>query len=310
MTKARFLIPVLSLSLAACAAEVLPTDETRVDENVPDDADDPAIDDREVHRGCGTLNPSLEELDAVELTVQAQSSGRAAGSVTVAVYFHVVNAGNSAAQGQVSDQQIRAQIDVLNQAYLGQTGGAATAFQFTLSSTDRTTNATWFNSCDQASTETAMKTALRKGGANALNLYSCNPGGGLLGWATFPSSYSRYPTDDGVVLLYSSLPGGGAEPYDEGDTATHEVGHWLGLYHTFQGGCTKNNDYVSDTPAEKSPYFGCAAPGTVDTCTRRQFAGADPIENFMDYTDDACMFAFTDGQAARMDSAAATYRGL
>jgi hypothetical protein len=208
-----------------------------------------------------------------------------------------VRQGTGISNGDIPASQITDSINVLNAAY------SNTPFTFTLVGTTRTTNTNWFNLRQGSKQERDMKTALRQGGANALNVYSTNPGGGLLGWATFPSNYARSPSQDGVVILYSSVPGGTAAPYNEGDTLTHEAGHWVGLYHTFQGGCTEPGDYVSDTPAEGSAAFGC--PTGRDTCAS---AGLDPIKNFMDYTDDACMNTFSAGQSARADSLMLQYR--
>lgn len=226
--------------------------------------------------------------------VDEETSNVTSGNVKV--YFHVIRRGTGTTNGDVPASWITNQINILNAAYSG------TGWSFTLVSTDRTTNSTWFTGC-YGSSESAMKNALRQGTADDLNIYTCSPSGGILGYATFPSSYSGAPKKDGVVILYSSMPGGSAAPYNEGDTATHEVGHWMGLYHTFQGGCSANGDYVSDTPAEQSAAYGC--PSGRNTCST---AGFDPITNFMDYTDDSCMFQFTSGQDARMDSQFTTYR--
>ena len=223
---------------------------------------------------------------------------RAPGSVVVPVAWHSIN--NTAGTGiVVTQKQIDDQIAVLNAAYAG------TPFVFQLQSVDVSNNDSWY-SCTGGSCESQMKGALRKGNAGTLNLYSNNMGGGLLGWATFPWDYSKSPSMDGVVILSSSVPGGAATPYNLGDTATHEIGHWMGLYHTFQGACTKQNDGVADTPAEKSAAYGC--PTGRDSCKLK--SGLDPITNFMDYSDDACMNQFTVGQDSRMDSMAQQYRGL
>lgn len=284
-----------------------------------------------IHSGarCGSPNPPASQAFAIERSLQAfrarhqndtsPSTDRAAGSVTVSVYFHVIT--NTSGQGGLSDAALQNQINVLNAAYSGQdferapgqSGSAQatanTPFRFVLAGIDRTANNAWFNLAQGSTAERDMKNALRRGGAGTLNIYSANLGGGLLGWATFPSSYASNPKNDGVVVLYATLPGGSAAPFNRGDTGTHEVGHWLGLYHTFQGGCTTSNDYVSDTPAERSPFYGVPPPYR-DSCTNSRYPGRDPVENFMDYTDDAGMFQFTSAQSARADSLSQQYRGL
>ncbi|HKQ75144.1 MAG TPA: zinc metalloprotease [Blastocatellia bacterium] len=255
---------------------------------------------------CGTKENDARLRILRTTSREASVLALAAGSVTINVYFHVIQQNGTAGSsgtGFVPASWINDQISVLNQSYGGGTGGANTPFRFVRAGVDYTVNSSWYNAGPGTSAEAAMKNALRRGTADDLNFYT-NSGAGLLGWATFPSSYNSRPKDDGVVCYYRSLPGGNFPPYDLGDTGTHEIGHWLGLFHTFQGGCNGNGDSVSDTPAERSSAFGC--PTGRDTCRNR--AGLDPIENFMDYTDDACMFRFTAGQSSRMDSQWVTYR--
>jgi hypothetical protein len=247
----------------------------------------------------------------------ARSAAAAAddgSTVTIPVAFHVVYKKATYRFGYVPQQQIEDQIDVLNAAY------KSSGFQFRLVSTTRTQSAPWFSSLlytsgsDKrfergSSREIKMKRALHEGGAETLNIYTAALGKFLLGWSYFPSDFTGANGDaaprflDGVVMDYRSLPGGSLGIYSEGDTATHEIGHWLELFHTFQGGCQAPGDHVADTPYEASPQFYCEVR---DSCPDKP--GTDPIHNFMDYTPDACMYEFTPDQSARMQQAWEAYR--
>jgi Pregnancy-associated plasma protein-A len=250
-------------------------------------------------RTCGTREFTPEERAQYEAEIEAlapwKDNFNAAGDIVIPVYWHVVRKGTGRTNGDIPQSMIDAQISVLNAAYNGK------GFQFQLVSVDRTTNSTWYTKC-YGSGESKMKNALRKGTADDLNIYSCAPSGGILGYATFPSTSSAGKLD-GVVLMAESLPNGTATPYNLGDTGTHEVGHWLGLYHTFQGGCNAPGDSVDDTPAESSAAYGC--PTNRDTCAA---SGVDPIKNFMDYTDDICMDSFSPGQVTRMSTLWTAFR--
>lgn len=300
---------LLLAAVAGCGAPVSDGDGAGTDDDAVDGTQAALV--TETGRRCGTRTPTVAEVHAADETAASRSKLSVAAAslpVRVPVAVHVISAGGSRASGNVSAEDIKRQLAILDQAYAGsQKGGAVvTAFHFDLVSLDRTTNAAWFAMTPGSPAEIAAKRALRTGGSDTLNLYTANPGGGLLGWATFPQDLVKDPSGDGVVILFSSLAGVGSGPYAEGDTAVHEVGHWLGLYHTFQGGCGKRGDSVSDTPSELAPASGC--PTARDSCAGAAFPGTDPVFNFMDYSDDACMNTFTTGQADRMTRYFGSYR--
>jgi len=251
------------------------------------------------HR-CGVKDLSHDEFLRAESDRHARLEGvkTMTSGGTIKVHFHTIT--NSTGGGMVSRSTQDEQIDILNAAY------ASGGWKFVFDSVDVTANDKWYTMSPGTPAEKDAKTALRKGKADELNLYTANIGGGLLGWATFPKDYQKDPEMDGVVILYSSFPGGTATNYNEGDTATHEVGHWMGLYHTFQGGCRElgGGDGVEDTPAEAEANYGC--PGVVDSCPKEP--GNDPTDNFMDYVFDSCMVRFTPGQFSRIVDEFTAYR--
>ncbi|KAG2014936.1 metalloprotease [Coprinopsis cinerea AmutBmut pab1-1] len=139
------------------------------------------------------------------------------------VYWHIIRSGTAVSQGNIPASQITNQINVLNSAF------ASSDLSFTLAGTTVTTNSNWFNNVAPGTAQqTAMKTALRVGGASTLNIYSVGfTNSGLLGYATFPWNYASNPTDDGVVILFSSVPGGTASPYNLGQVSPPTFHHLL-----------------------------------------------------------------------------------
>ena len=251
---------------------------------------------------CSTVEPTLSEMEAVAQMLKARQLelGTFAVGGQIKVAWHVIYFGTS---GNIPQSQIDASIDELNKAFSGFYGGANTGYTFVLSSVDRTSNRKWFGCTPGSGAESQMKNALAIDPARRLNIYSNKPGQNLLGWAVFPWSYPETDKRHGVVIHYQSVPGGTLSPYNLGGTLDHEVGHYLGLYHTFQGGCTAPGDQVDDTPYQGTSTSGC--PEGKDTCPA---AGLDPIHNYMDYSYDACYTQFTAGQDARMDAMVPAYR--
>jgi len=270
---------------------------------------------------------SVQEMrQAAALRLTQPALKEEAEPVYVPIVFHIVLQNPN----QVSDAQIQAQLDTLNIDFAGLNADSTkipAAFkplfgkariQFKMA--QRTPNdepTTGINRyvttrASYAYTDNTLKYAV-SGGADAwdptryLNIWITNISGGILGYATFPGG--SVAAEQGVVVLYSSLPGGNAAPYNKGRTLTHETGHYFFLYHIWgdDGGTCSGSDDVNDTPNQADKTGGCPNGAVItDACS----PGNPGImyQNYMDYTDDACMLMFTRQQATRMESAIATYR--
>lgn len=232
----------------------------------------------------------------------SKTADAAAAPISVNVYMHVVAQDKTVDGGYIPRSRLTDQISVLNKAYAPQN------ISFNLSGADYTVNPNWANDGDPQ----AMKAKLRKGTYADLNLYyqtTLGEGGGDLGYCYLPLGPPRAGSDlatqDGCTILHSTVPGGSLQGYNLGHTTTHEVGHWFGLLHVFEGdSCSGSGDLVDDTPVQSTMTDGC--PTAKDSCPGS--AGADSIHNYMDYSDDACYTSFSAGQGVRMRSMWSRYR--
>jgi Pregnancy-associated plasma protein-A len=242
--------------------------------------------------------------------------------ITIPVVVHVLY---STPEQNISDAQVNSQLVVLNDDYRKRNAdiglipapfqplAADLHIEFKLACRDpkgdktdgitRTkTNVTSFSSDDRVKSNST-------GGIDAwpsdkyLNLWVCQLGGGLLGYAQFPGGP---PTTDGVVITHTGFGtlGTAAAPFNKGRTGTHEIGHWFDLYHiwgddsSLSDSCS-GSDNVVDTPNQETMNFGCP---TFPHITCDNGPNGDMFMNYMDYTDDACMYMFTKGQEVRTEA--------
>ncbi|MBP6759196.1 MAG: zinc metalloprotease, partial [Flavobacterium sp.] len=255
-------------------------------------------------------------------------SKTAATVITIPVVVHVIYDGQAIGVApNISDAQVQSQITVLNQdfrkmlgtpGYNSNPGGADVEIQFELAKQDPSGNPT--NGIDRVSLceptwsdidiETTLKPSTIWDPTKYLNIWSLKfTDNTLLGYAQFPDASSLPGLDpksgnsntDGVVASYNAF---GSKAYDDGSfildetynkgrTMTHEVGHWLGLIHIW-GDATCGTDYCADTPVHHDSNYGCPKIVNCDA------NGNEMVENYMDYTDDACMNIFTQNQKDRI----------
>lgn len=268
------------------------------------------------HRGCASHDVLLNKLSedpklAVKMneiesfTQEVLREGRLVnGNIEIPVVVNVLYKTNAQ---NISLAQIQSQIDVLNKdfnatnsdfnnvpsIFSGVKANVGISFVLDAVYRKKTNKTSW-------RTNDAMKKT-SQGGINPtspttkLNLWVCNLSGGILGYAQFPGGSS---TTDGVVIDDNAMgtTGTASAPFNLGRTGTHEVGHWMNLRHIW-GDATCGSDLVSDTPTHNTANYSCPSFPHYSTCS------GNPVEmtmNYMDYTNDSCMYMFSNGQKNRM----------
>jgi len=228
------------------------------------------------------------------------STSAAAGQANIQnipTYFHIIS--TAAHTGTITPAMVSAQFQEMNSAY------NPYGISFSLAGTTWTVNDAW--AIAAGSDMAAAQSALRQGSYSALNIYfHTDLSGGNLGTCTLPSQVPSGATmqtyiSDGCDVNANTMPGGTFGGYNMGKTAVHETGHWLGLMHTFEGySCTGSGDMVDDTRIESQSTNGCPSSPAKNSCPT--VPGVDPINNYMDYSTDACYTSFSAGQVARMQA--------
>ncbi|HEY6159780.1 MAG TPA: M43 family zinc metalloprotease [Bacteroidia bacterium] len=299
-------------------------------------------------RTCGTPILPLEYEDWIQQKIAERFAdpNSPQATYTIPCIVHIINNGESVGSGSnISQTQVNSQFDVLNEDYNKTNPDFATVCPSVFQSVAANCQITWCKALRDPNGNTLSEPGIDRINRNTMgwsappysqsyidatikpasiwdptrycNIWVCNLGNQLLGYATFPSNstlaglFGPYgtATTDGVVILYNAFGrvGNVASPYNKGRSATHELGHWLGLRHIW-GDATCGNDYCADTPTQNGPnYAGCPSFPSV-TCTNGP--NGDMWVNYMDYVTDACMVMFTNNQKTRMQTAMqhGTYR--
>ena len=259
-----------------------------------------------------TIQKKVEKLKKLPINKAGHDSVK-----TIPVVVHVLHIGGSE---NISDAQIQSQIDIMNEDYgklpgtNGDGAGVDTKVRFCLAKIDPNGNCTngivriYSTLTNHKTYERAMLKQLSFwDNTKYMNIYLVKSiTGGVLGYSSFPGGP---PDEDGMVVRSNVFGNIGTASSSLGRTASHEIGHWFGLYHTFNNGCgvdlCLDGDYVCDTPPQATPSFNCT---TLNTCSNDVPDIDDQKENYMNYTNDACKNMFTNGQKLRIQATLDTIR--